>query len=460
MTAVAPSRKPLGGIDRLLSRISYGYDPGLRDRALSLGWTAFLEEQLHPESLPDPRGDAVVAQFPTLSMTPRQIWEAYGVSGQHQVPMVDLQTATLLRAALSRRQLHERMVEFWSDHFSIDQSDSQASILKTQDDHDVCRAQSLSSFPLILRASARSAAMLFSLGNYRSKAPFPNENYGREVLELHSLGVGNHPEHDVRDAARCLTGWGYLQWGDPNAGAFRFDPSLHDDGPKDLLGLAMPAGGGVMDGYLLLRLVALHPATAQRVSRKLCRWFLGAEPQAVIDAATAEWLATEGDLRSVLRIVLAPWAFASVPQEVQKTKRPFHLAAGILRALPFQFPNPTALAEELAAMGQRPFHWPAPDGYPDTASAWIGGLQHRWSFAARLFANQVPGVHIDVAGVFGSAPKSSWARRASMALRGPAPITPDVDAVQQYVDGFATASDSLRAETLALTASAPSFQVY
>ncbi|MCY2959988.1 MAG: DUF1800 domain-containing protein [Planctomycetota bacterium] len=460
MTAVAPPRLPLGGIDRLLARISYGYDPWLRDRAHSLGWTAFLEEQLHPESFPDPRGDAVVARFPTLSMTPRQIWDAYGVNGQHQVPMVELQTATLLRAALSRRQLHERMVEFWGDHFSIDQSDSQASILKTQDDHDVCRAQSLSSFPLILRASARSAAMLFSLGNYRSMASSPNENYGREILELHSLGVGNYTEHDVREAARCLTGWGFLQFGDPNAGTFRFEPSLHDNGPKDLLGLAIPAGGGILDGYKLVRLAALHPATAQRMSRKLCRWFLGAEPQPVVDAASAEWAATEGDLRSVLRIVLAPSSFASVPEGVQKTKRPFHLAAGILRALPFQFPNPTQLAGELAAMGHRPFHWPAPDGYPDAASAWVGGLQGRWSFASRLFANQVSGVRIDVAAVFGTAPKSSWARRAAYALRGPGPLTTDVDAVQQYVDGFASASDALRAETLALTASAPSFQVY
>ncbi len=454
------SRLPVGGLDRLLERISYGHQPALRDRAFALGWEAFLEEQLHPENLADPEGDAMAARFPTLSMSPRQLFDAYGVTGALQIPMVELQTASLLRAARSRRQLHERMVEFWSDHFSIDQSDSLASILKTQDDRDVCRAHALGTFPQLLRASARSAAMLFSLGNYRSTASAPNENYGREILELHSIGLGQFTELDVREAARCLTGWTFLQFEDANAGAFRFEPAMHDNGPKLFLGDTIPAGGGVLDGQKLIRTTSLHPATAQRISGKLCRWFHGVEVAPIVAAAAAEWTATQGDIRAVMRVMLSQSAFAGAPPDVRKTKRPFHFAAGILRSLPFLFTGTTALAEELAAMGHRPFHWPAPDGYPDTTDAWVGGLQRRWSFASRLFGNQVSGVSIDVGAAFGTAPKTSWARRAAWLLRGPGPLTHDVAAIQDYVDLFPAASDTLRAETLALTASAPSFQSY
>ncbi len=400
----------------------------------------------------------MVARFPTVSMSPQQLWNAYGATGALQIPMVDLQAASLMRAARSKRQLHERMVEFRSNHFSIDQSDSLASILKHQDDRDVCRALALGTFPMLLRASARSAAMLFSLGNYRSTASAPNENYGREILELHSLGLGHFTELDVREAARCLTGWTFHLFEDVNAGAFRFEPATHDNGSKPFLGDTIPAGGGVLDGQKVIRTIALHPATALRISGKLCRWFHGVEVAPIV--AAAEWTATQGDIRAVLRVILSPWAFAGAPLEVRKTKRPFHVAAGILRSLPFQYTGTTVLAEELAAMGHRPFHWPAPDGYPDTAEAWIGGLQRRWSFATRLFANQVSGVSIDVGAAFGTAPKTSWARRAASILRGPGPLTPDVAAIQDYVDLFPVASDALRSETLALTASAPSFQAY
>ncbi|MBL8860854.1 MAG: DUF1800 domain-containing protein [Planctomycetes bacterium] len=456
----AASRTALGGIDRLLSRITYGHEPALRERAHALGHAAFLEEQLHPASLPDPAGDAVVGLFPTLTMTTRQIWLAHGVHGALHVPMVELQTAALLRAALSRRQLHERLVEFWSDHFSIDQADSQSGILKTQDDREVIRAHALSSFPELLRASARSAAMLFSLGNYRSTWQSPNENYGREILELHSLGIGHYTEHDVREAARCLTGWTFRPFSDPSAGAFRFEPSMHDDGPRHLLGLSLPGGLGVQHGVQMIRTLALHPATAERLARKLCRWFHGVEVDSLVTAASTEWAATQGDLRAVLRALLAPQAFAAAPIEVRRTKRPFHFAAGILRALPFQHADPRSLAAELAAMGHRPFHWPAPDGYPDTSAAWVGGLQRRWAFAARLFANQVPGVQLDLGAVFGSAPKSTWARRAARLLRGPSPFPAEVHPIQQYLDASPVPSDALRAETLALTVSAPSFQTY
>jgi len=453
-------RPLVDGLDRLLERISYGHDPALRERALTLGWEVFLEEQLHPENLADPEGDAMAARFPTLSMSPRQLWDAFGATGNPQTPMVELQTASLLRAARSKRQLHERMVEFWSDHFSIDQSDSLASILKTSDDRDVIRVHALGTFPQLLRSSARSAAMLFSLGNYRSTASAPNENYGREILELHSLGLGHFTELDVRESARCFTGWTFLQFEDANAGAFRFEPSMHDNGPKQFLGAMISAGGGVADGQKLIRTVALHPATARRVSGKLCRWFHGVDVDPIVAAAAAQWSATQGDIRAVLRVLLSPWAFSIAPSQARKTKRPFHFAAGILRSLPFRYTGTTGLAEELAAMGHRPFHWPAPDGYPDTTDAWVGGLQRRWSFASRLFANQVSGVSIDVGAAFGTAPKTSWARRAAVILRGQGPLTSDVAVIQDYVDLFPTASDALRAETLALTASAPSFQTY
>jgi len=446
----------------LFDRITYGYNAAMWQRAQALGYTAFLEEQLHPEWIADPRVDAMLTQFPSLSMTSKQIYDQYYALGQGNTPPAELRAVAILRASLSGRQLHERMVEFWNDHFSIDQSDSQELVLKTAEDRDVVRAHALGNFQDMLVASARSAAMAFYLGNYRNTAASPNENYGRELMELHTLGVGNYTEHDVREVARCFTGWSFLQHADPNYGDFVFNPVSHDSGAKVVLGQSIAAGGGVQDGERVLRILAMHPATAQFIALKLCRWFIAyTPPQPLVDRVADAYLRTRGEIKAMIRALFDPPSIALVTQDrLPKLKRPFHLVCSIFRALDANLAQPAQLTHELAKMGHQPFVWPTPKGYPDSTEAWGSGLLPRWTFASALFSDSISGVSIAVAPIFANVPQSQLAAAVSQRLTGGALARTDVAEIQTYVDAFPALTDTLEREVMALAVASPSFQLY
>lgn len=445
----------------LLSRITYGYDAATTARAQTLGYAAFLEEQLHPELIADTTLDAMLAPLTTLAATSQQNYDNYYVHGNGTFITSQLKTAAVLRAAFSKRQLYERMVEFWTDHFSIDQSDSSNNVLKTQDDRDVIRANALGSFPQMLRASARSASMGFYLGNYRNTAASPNENYGREILELHTLGVGNYTEADVKAVARCFTGWGY-SIAPGQLGQFEYHASLHDDTWKVVLGHPITAGGGANDGEIVLRLLSAHPATAQFLARKMCRWLLCyAPPQVVVDAVANTYLATNGDIKAMIRVILAPTSVANVSQDqLAKYKRPFHLVTSILRASSFQLSQPEQLPIELGYMGHEPFRWPSPNGYPDTFEDWGSGQLPRWTFVSKLFSNAIPGVVFTPSTVFAGVPKDQLARAANMGLAGGSISIADAYVIQRYADSFPAITDELLRDVMILTASSRSFQLY
>ena len=190
-----------------------------------------------------------------------------------------LRQSAILRAVYSRRQLQERMVEFWSDHFNIYAFKGQGPQFKVVDDHETIRAHALGKFRDLLGASARSAAMLGYLDNTSNRKGVPNENYARELMELHTLGVhGGYTQRDVKEVARCLTGWTTEKhW---HRGRFLFDPDAHDNGAKQVLGLTIAPGGGVTDGERVLDMLAGHPSTARHLARKLCVHFLGDAPDA------------------------------------------------------------------------------------------------------------------------------------------------------------------------------------
>jgi uncharacterized protein (DUF1800 family) len=373
-----------------LRRTSFGVSPDSLAAINALGVEDFLEQQLDYQSIDDTTVEAfVAANFPLAGASPAELYP--GFPGNFGAIIEDLLGATLYRAYFSPRQLYEVMVEFWSNHFSIHLLNGIIPALKPYDDYAVIRPNAMGSFRELLRASASSPAMLYYLDNFLNFAGDPQENYARELLELHTLGVdGGYTEDDVKEVARCFTGWTI----DRETGEFSFVPFLHDFGAKTVLGTVIPAGGGISDGEAVLDLLAAHPSTARFIATKLCRRFVADEPpQALIDSVAAAFRQSDGDIVTVLRTLFSSDEFSEL--EDQKLLRPMEFIGGLVRALG----SGVASTEEagrlyfalLSILGQLPFYWVPPNGYPDVAAYWgsTSGFLNRWRIALALSA---PGV--------------------------------------------------------------------
>jgi uncharacterized protein (DUF1800 family) len=445
----------------LVDRISNGWNSELYQRAALLGYDAFLEEQLAHTSIPDPTVSPMLPQYPSIFLTSKQIYDQYFVVGNINTSMLELRSATLVRAIYSKRQLFERMVEFWSDHFNVDLSDGQVQWLKTAEDRDVIRANALGRFEDLLLADAKSAAMLYYLDNYRNFATAPNENYSREVMELHTLDVNNYTENDVRELARCITGWQYRTTSFTNHGEVFFNASQHDNGTKTVRGVVIPPGG-VTEGETVLRSLAHDIATYRFLSTKMCKFFLAYDPpQAVIDAVALAFRVSGGDIKAAVRTMFSRNTLHMMdPAAIVKIKRPFHLVASVVRGLNPTVAAPFRLVNELTTMGHLTFAWTAPNGYPDTALAWGTTLLDRWNFMSRFFSESISGVGVNVEKLFGPVSKNLLASHANRLLLGGRMSPEDVNAVQAYANATTTLNDTLRRDVLALTASTPSFQTY
>ena len=366
-----------------LNRISYG--PSAETLAIldSQGWEAVLETQLDSDNIDTSQvDDALALDLPVLDFSPKDIANSSdpnifskAVSG--------FVVSSLMRQLYSPAQLHERMVEFWSDHFNINILDDRAYVFKASDDREAIRPHALGKFRDLLEASARSPSMLLYLDNYSNTKSGPNENYARELLELHTLGVdGGYTEDDVVAVARAFTGWSI----DEETLEFTFRPGSHDSGKKWLLGqkIRTVQNGGIGDGRQVLDLLASHPATARFVSTKIARRFVSDHPpEELIDNLAAVFLETDGDIKALLRTLFHSeefWASTEL-----KMKRPVDLMTSIYRRLGVS-PNDETfeyLNEKLDQMGQIPFLWETPDGYPDTAEYWTNtaALVNRWNVA-------------------------------------------------------------------------------
>lgn len=303
-----------------------------------------------------------------------------------------LQQATILKAVYSDWQLRERMADFWSNHFNIFSKKGLSAYRRPHDDREVIRKHALGKFPEMLMASAKSTAMLIYLDQQNSNAAHPNENYARELLELHSLGVdGGYTQADVMEVARCFTGWseerGFLK----KKGAFLFRADLHDSKEKKVLGDVIPAGGGVEDGERVVSMVARHPSTAKHVSRKLCTYFLGNPTEEIQKRVASEFLATEGDIPSMMKIIFGE--FKSTRTKV--VKRPLDFLVSSLRALDAATDASDPIRKSLEAMGQPLNLWPMPDGFPVDTAAWTSSLLARWNFASEVASNGLKGTTID-----------------------------------------------------------------
>jgi uncharacterized protein (DUF1800 family) len=507
-------------IVHVLNRITFGPKPGDVELVQQMGLQAYIQQQLHPETIDDSAVDAEVQQFELLQMTPQELTTLFyddakrflkkqkeqqlaagtmaggamtggataGDAGGNDAatpPMIpvagpggdmvsqitawrsvaaigQLEKAKLVRAVDSKRQLQEVLVDFWTNHFNIDMKKGPCRVLKVIDDRDVIRPHILGRFRDLLEASAKSPAMLFYLDNAENSitreltpmqqelailymratlgkdlaeaAPAPgkkmggiNENYAREVMELHTLGVdGGYTQKDVQEVARCFTGWTLNR----KTGEFVFTPRRHDDGVKVVLGHVIPAGGGMQDGETVLDILASAPATAHFISRELCQRFVSDDPpEALVARIAAVFQSTGGDLRQVVAAILASPEFLSTSSFETKIKSPLEFAVSAVRATesiltptlppPWDKLVPTLegagvmgrgkAADKLSTAKRQSLNWHVfelgeplfactpPTGYKEVSSIWVnsGALIERLNFALALTQGQISDVKFD-----------------------------------------------------------------
>jgi uncharacterized protein (DUF1800 family) len=379
----------------------------------------------------------------------------------------ELQMSRILRAVYSERQLQEVMVDFWTNHFNVFAAKGADRWLLTSYDRDTIRPHTLGKFYDLLLADAQSPAMLFYLDNFQSVSPNAqpprpggdriqqlmrerpitmvnnpqqqrpqqqqrrgiNENYARELMELHTLGVdGGYTQKDVQEVARCFTGWTIIaprgagaaaqavlngpagEMLRTRAGTFVFRPGVHDNGEKIVLGHKIPAGGGVKDGLMVLDILAHHPSTAKFIATKLVRHFVSDEPPAaLVDRVAQTYTKTDGDIREMLRAIFSSPEFNSPAAYRAKVKRPFELAVSSVRTLGADTNGGPQFHQWIARMGQPLYGFQTPNGYSDTAENWVntGALLERMNFALALVSNRIPGTRVDLSKLLGDAKTGS-----------------------------------------------------
>jgi Protein of unknown function (DUF1800) len=383
-----------------LKRTSFGVHRDSLSAMKSIGIDAYLENQLDYKSINDGDLESTIANlFPLSTQTPVDLIN--GTPGYPAFPdnialvALDMARATQYRQIFSQRQLYEVMVEFWSDHFNIHLLNGFGPVLKPDDDRNIIREHALGNFRDLLGASASSPSMLFYLDNFLNVGGAPNENYARELMELHTLGVdGGYNEDDVKEVARCFTGWS-ISFGD---GSFVYNSADHDTGGKLVLGNSIASGGQQTDGVQVLDILAAHPSTAQFIATKLCRRFISDTPDsATVNAVASAFSTSNGDIKTTLRALFASDAFKNSAD--LKFTRPSEYLAGVIRAIAPDTTYPTddgmLFFYARLIMGQAPFYWPTPDGYPDEQSYWAntGGLLNRWRMSFLSYAPYIPEIN-------------------------------------------------------------------
>jgi uncharacterized protein (DUF1800 family) len=472
-------------ITHALDRLAFGPRPGDVERLKRTGLERWIDEQLHPERIPeDPRLETVLARFETLGMTPAELVEHYPppqllkAMAEGRVPLPadpqkraaaelliqrykskgdnkpanranflelltpeqrrtlrrgtpeereeirrqvtkmvapqraihdEISQAKLYRAIHSSRQLQEVLADFWFNHFNVFIDKGANRYLVTSYERDAIRPHVLGKFQDMVLATARHPAMLFYLDNWQSMDPSLtarargkrrlglNENYGRELLELHTLGVdGGYTQQDVTEVARAFTGWTIR---DPRrGGGFEFNPRMHDKGEKTVLGVKIPAGGGMEDGMKVIEMVSRHPSTARFVGRKLAQRFVADEPpDALVERMARSFLKTGGDLREVMKTMLDSKEFWSKGAWRAKVKTPLEMVASAARATGADVRSASALVAQVAELGQPLYRKQEPTGYSSLNEEWVNSaaLLARMNFAVALADNRIAGVRLE-----------------------------------------------------------------
>ncbi len=479
---------PLAGDEKILNalnRLTFGPRPGDVAAVKKLGYNRWLQSQLNPDSIPDTAIEKQLSSLSLLNADPDTLLLAYQVQngnirrfimqmrarqegkelkgnaadevkiserekrnveefqasgldiGASQQALGELTAAKLARAVDSNRQLQEVLVDFWGNHFNLDINKGPVQVLKVLDDRDTIRPNIMGTFRELLGASAHSPAMMWYLDNAKSTAGYTNkktnktrgglnENYAREIMELHTLGVdGGYTQKDVTEVARAFTGWG--TGGRQSDNGFRFNPGAHDNGEKTVLGVTIPAGGGQKDGEMVLDILAAHPATAKHIAFKLCQRFIAdAPPQAAVDAVARAFTNSKGNLKKTYAALFATPEFSSEGAYRAKIKSPLEFAVSAVRALDgsFALPDPDnprqqqwlvligrsardrnnnpnlprrPMATEIANMGQPLWGYQAPTGYPENSQEWVSSsaLIARLNFAIGLTSGRIGDVALD-----------------------------------------------------------------
>jgi uncharacterized protein (DUF1800 family) len=522
-------------IVHVLNRMTFGPRPGDVEAVRRMGLRAYIDQQLHPETIDDSAVETELQQFELLQMSPQELETVFledtkrflkkqKEQQQAAAPMAEtgaaapmtessagaplaetvagsttenpsgggavmepsptggglierinawksvaaigqLEKAKLIRAVESPRQLQEVLVDFWTNHFNIDVKKGLCRVLKVADDRDVIRPHILGRFRDLLEASAKSPAMLFYLDNAENSVtrvltpfqqemlklylqrtmgdlaqamPAPgkkmggiNENYAREIMELHTLGVdGGYTQKDVDEVARCFTGWTLNR----KTGEFVFTPRRHDNGEKFVLGHEIPANGGMQDGETVLDILASAPATAHHISLELCQRFISDDPpEALVTRIASVFQQTDGDLRQVTAAILTSPEFLSPSSYQTKIKSPLEFAVSAVRATesalvpsdppPYDKIRPTLegagvmgrgkAADRLSTAKRQSLNWhiyelgeplfacTPPTGYKEISKIWVspGALIERLNFALALTQQQVADVRFDTKNV-------------------------------------------------------------
>ena len=466
LTAAAPPQPPAGPGGGLvtardsalhaLNRLAYGPRPGQIDSVARTGVMRWIDAQLDASGPRNERLAEREASTPLLHLSTSDLAQRFFAAQQErrararqgQVALADnqmmagpdelraralggqLQQLAVERAVLSDQQLQEVMVDFWSNHFNVFFGKGADRFLLPDYVEHTIRPRALGKFSDLLIATAQSPAMLFYLDNWQNvrsggwaggeadrriggqgnrRAHGINENYARELLELHTLGVdGGYTQQDVIAVARIMTGWSITP--PKQGGAFMFRPRAHDDGEKLVMGEHYPSGHGMDEGMRLLHWLANEPATMHHVSWQLCQRFVNdVPPDGCVDDAVAAWRRTDGDIREVLRAIFhGPdfWANANVGVKV---KTPLEFVASAVRAVGAEPDSTPRLAQVVARLGEPLYLHTAPDGYPDREADWVnsGALLQRMNVAVAIAAGRLPGVDWADRRIGGSADRES-----------------------------------------------------
>ncbi len=390
---------PPASASLLAGRMTFGVSAEIESELLRLGTGAWVEQQLGWDR-PDPATESLLGDFRFLGASRQQ---AYQIVREDNDPFdEELTHSNVVRARYSRYQLFENMVHLWMDHLNVNLRDNGGyRHLMFDYQERVIRGNAMGRYADLLLASAQSPAMMVYLDNYRSNANSSsgvNENYGRELLELHSLGINrdgtqDYTEADVRGASLIMSGWGVFT--DRNAGNysdFRYRPDYHHNETVSILGGAFTSGGGgEADGVALVNFLARHPTTARHICWKIARRFVSDNPSTtLVNALASVYLANDTAIVPVLRALFESDEFAS--SAGLKMNRPFELVMAAMRGLGSSVPtDPNTDAARtirfrLGDLNHDVWRWDQPDGYPDFATPWLSsnGLLDRWGFTARL----------------------------------------------------------------------------
>jgi len=448
-----PQKSDQEKITHILNRLGFGPRPGDVERVQQMGIPEYIEQQLHPESISDTRAEDQILHLASLHMSQAEIFKQYPqpqslarelgidradqaasrgkiqqymVTNMLQRPAQLLQELTankVVRGVDSERQLQEVMTDFWFNHFNIYWDKGSDRWLTTDFEMNVIRPNALGKFKDLLLATAESPAMLFYLDNHLSSSPGPlvdavlrtraangnaaakrkpgiNENYARELMELHTLGVdGGYTQKDVTEVARAFTGWTIDR---PRQSAeFIFRPAMHDRGEKTVLGQRIPANRGIQDGQQVIEILAHHPSTARFIATKLVRRFVSDDPpKSLVDKVAATYTKTDGDIREMLRTIFYSDEFLSPETYGKKMKTPFEYAVSAIRALGGETLGNPQITKAIGQMGQTLYQYQPPTGFPDRADYWMsdGGLVARLNFAVTLASGRIPNTRIKLDG--------------------------------------------------------------